>query len=394
MRVLGVVVEYNPFHHGHRYHLKQAKVLCAPDLTVAVMSGQFTQRGEPAIMDKWARAEIALSLGVDLVLELPTAWAARSAGDFATGAVAHLQACGATHLCFGSESGDLEGMKRLAREQNSESAEFRASLRRSLAEGSSYARAKADALTRSTGGAPSTPNDILGLAYLAALDRLKSSMVPVAIRRKGSGYHDEDFTAEIASATAIRVGLRRGEPYGTLPMPEPAVDILRRERELGRAPVFWDSYLEALRFTLARGSAAVFKGLPDMEAGLPHRLANSPGAFGSFEELMAQVKTRRYTRTRLQRTLLYALLDLTSENLRQIHDTGPTYLRVLGLRRESSHLLNALGRTLPFVHNPSEMPGNPSLRLDALATDVYALGYPSSAQRQKRLDYTRQVVVL
>ena len=278
MRVLGLVVEYNPFHNGHRYHLLQAKNHCEPDLTVAIMSGQFTQRGEPAIMDKWARAEAALSQGIDLVLELPTAWAVRSAGDFAMGAVQHLQACGVTHISFGSEANDIEGMVRQAKSQNRESPEYRAVLRRSLSHGATFARAKAEALMHSTGDAVSSPNDILGVAYLAALDRLNSPIVPVGIKRIGSGYHDTDYTAEVASATAIRHGIRSGEPPCRLPMPAAAALIMERETELGRAPVYWDSFLEALRYSLRHLTIEELSSLADMETGLPHRLANLSGA--------------------------------------------------------------------------------------------------------------------
>mgnify|MGYP004707101657 CR=1 FL=1 len=124
------------------------------------------------------------------------------------------------------------------------------------------------------------------------------------------------------------------------------------------------------------------------------RSANLSGAFLTVELLMRQLKTKRYTWTRLQRILLYALFGLTAGRLQQIHQAGPTYLRVLGLRRETSHLLKRLPRTLPLLYNPSEMPDNPSLLLDAAATDIYSLGYPALAQREKKQDYSRQVVVL
>ncbi|HSL93738.1 MAG TPA: nucleotidyltransferase [Bacillota bacterium] len=393
MRVLGLVVEYNPFHNGHLHHLQQARIACAPDLTVAVMSGNFTQRGEPAIMDKWARTEIALSLGVDLVLELPTAWAVRSAGDFAMGAILHLQSFGVTHLCFGSESNDLVAMMRLAREQNRESVTYRATLHRNLSQGSTFARAKAAALEESTGLAISAPNDILGMAYLAALEKLSCPIVPVAIKRIGSGYHDTDYRAAIASATAIRRGISHGGILDNLPIPAKTLEIIRRESEIGRAPIFWDAFTEPLRYQLRRLSASELATLPDMEVGLPHRLANLPGVFPDIEDLVTQIKTKRYTWTRLQRILVYTLLGLTADKLKQIHSAGPTYLRVLGLRRDKSHLLNDLARTLPLVYTPSELPDDPSMRLDAFATDVYAMGFPELSQRHKGQDYTRQVVV-
>ncbi len=394
MRVLGIVVEYNPFHNGHLYHLQQAKIECAPDLTVAIMSGNFTQRGEPAILDKWARAEMALAAGVDLVLELPTAWAVRSARDFAMGAIQHLQACGITHLCFGSESNDLPTMRHLARNQNTESPEYRAVLRQSLSQGAAFARAKSNALQESAGKSVSLPNDILSLAYLAAIDKLSSSIVPVSIKRIGSGYHDTDYRAEIASATAIRRGIAQGEPLPHLPVPAQTLEVISRETTIGRAPVFWNAFTEILRYQLRYMSAQELSLLADMEIGLPHRLTNLPGTFTTVEELLTQLKTRRYAWTRLQRILVYTLLGLTAHRLDDIHRTGPTYLRVLGLRRETSGLLRRLNRELPMIYNPSELPNDQSMALDTKAVDVYAMGYPSPAQREKRQDYTRQLIVL
>lgn len=394
MRVLGIVVEYNPFHNGHLYHLTEAKRLCEPDLVVAVMSGHFTQRGEVAMLDKWARAEMALALGVDLVLELPVAWALRSAGDFAKGAIEHLQSVGATHVCFGSESNDLPSLKRLANASQEETEVYREHLRAGLSKGEAYPRARASALRQSTGLCTETPNDILAIAYLGAMRKLNSAMIPVSIKRIGAGYHDPYISSPMASATAIRAGVRAGNDILQLPMPAETRSLLQREVELGRGPVYLDNFTDLLAYRLRLMSISQLEALADMEIGLPYRILDLASSFASIHDLMRALKTKRYTWTRLQRILCYALLDIAASRLDNIKQQGPSYLRVLGLRKEKTALLKRLNRTLPLVYNPSEMPKNASMALDVLATDIYVLGFPAVHERRSGQDFTHPIVTL
>ena len=390
MRVLGVVVEYNPFHQGHLYHVEEGRRICQPDLVVAVMSGHFTQRGEMALIDKWSRAEMAVSCGVDVVFELPVAWALRSARDFAHGAVEHLHRAGATHLCFGSESSDLPRLLHMAEVFDNETAQFQAELKKHLDQGKSYPRARADALPDNL---ISTPNDILGVEYLLALRRLAPHIAPVVIKRQGAGYHDDSLTAPLASATAIRHGVLAGRDVLDMPLPASSQAILARELGRGRGPVTLNSFSQTILHLLRITSADDLNRLPDMEPGLSYRLKKMAKSNLDIPSLLSALKTKRYTWTRLQRILCYVLLQLTNELLQDIYRVGPAYLRMLALKKDKSAHLGQLQTTLPIISRPAKT-SCASLKLDELATDLYVLGFPEKCQRTGGQDLTRPPVLL
>ena len=209
MNVLGIVSEYNPLHSGHVYHIAASREKTGATHAVCVMSGNFVQRGEPAIVDKWARAKMALNSGIDLVIELPVVFACASAEIFARGAVRILNQTGIiNYLCFGSEQGELETLKRIASVLAEEPSEFRTSLKKYLKQGLSFPAAREKALTGYLrdvpGGIMDKSNNILAIEYLKALITTGSGMEPVTIRRKGSGYQDSIITETFSSATAIR----------------------------------------------------------------------------------------------------------------------------------------------------------------------------------------------
>ena len=398
MRILGLIVEYNPFHQGHLYHVSEARRMCQPDLVLAVMSGHFTQRGEAALVDKWTRAEMAARCGVDVVFELPAAWALRSARDFAQGAVQHLHMAGATHLCFGSESCDLPALERVAEALHAESAEFQAVLRQHLAEGMSYPRARAEALRKvldeGMEQVGTEPNDILGIEYLLALRRLSSNISPVVIKRRGAAYYDESLATPLASATAIRKALFSGSAVEDLPLPASSQNLLARELALGRGPVTLDAYSQVILHLLRSNSAEQLNQLPDMEDGLSYRLKRMAKDHLDLPSLLRALKTKRYTWTRLQRILCYVLLQLTAERLQEIHTVGPCYLRMLALKKDKSALLAKLPSTLPVISSPAKAPSSSSLKLDELATDLFVLGFPKKKERTGGQDLTRPPVLL
>lgn len=397
MRVLGLVVEYNPFHSGHLYHLEESRRVCQPDLTMAVMSGNFTQRGDAAIVDKWARAEMAVRCGVDVVFELPVAWAVRSARDFALGGVWHLHCAGATHLCFGSESGNAEELSQAADVLQSESPEFQLALRTELSTGVNYPRARFQAL-RKLGDETSTmlnePNNILGIAYLLALRKIKSDIIPVTILRQGAGYHDENIESPLASATAIRQAIHREAPLDSLPIPTIAKSIISREQSLGKGPHGMENLNLLIKYAIRSQGAESLANLLDMESGLAYRLKRCEESSATVEELLSCLKTKRYTWTRLQRILCYALLGITSEITDEIHAGGPQYLRILALKKRAAPLLKHLATSIPIVTRPSELKGNRSLKLDVHATNIYALGFPDILHGGAQQDLTRPPVII
>lgn len=411
MRTVGVIVEYNPLHNGHVYHFQQSKIVSGADAAVAVMSGHFLQRGEPAVVDKWARAEMALEMGADLVLELPVAFSSQPAEWFAYGAVSALDATGVVDaLCFGSESGELAGLRRLAAALCEEAEPLRERIRRELGRGVSYPKAYGAAVggyleeylpevgAMNPGEELAKPNNTLGLHYLIALQRLGSRIEPLTILRVKAGYDQPDITdASIASATAIRRllfeerSLKAARPY----FPEATYRILRREWEAGRAPVGWESFARPLLTALLRETPAGLAQYAEVTEGLEHRLLQSLAGIdysrdGWFEQLLAGAKTKRYTRTKLQRTLLRILLGHRKPDLapERVLRPGVPYLRVLGFSAAGRELLRRMKRTarVPVVSKVTRV-DSPLLEMDIRATGLYAVAYDRPAPELLRRDY-------
>lgn len=396
MNVVGIVVEYNPLHNGHVHHIAEARRLTGADAIVAVMSGNFLQRGEPALVDKWARTEMALRLGVDVVFELPVAYAVQPAEWFAYGAMALLAATGVTtHLCFGSEAGSLEALLPLAERLAAESDALKAAVAEELATGASYpaAYAAAAARTLASNGTASgeaataralleQPNNSLGLHYLIALQRLRSGIAPVTIRRRAAGYSDlAPQDAHIASATAVRRlladgGLDSAASY----LPPATADILAREFAAGRGPVTWESFATPLFHQLLLATPEQLGAVHEVTEGLEHRLKKALPQLTqpTVAALLQQLKTKRYTHTKLQRMLLHILMQHPRESLvlEQLAQ-GPAYLRVLGFTDTGQQLLKQIKRsgTLPLLTRAAGLE-HPQLDLDIRAAAAYANAMP------------------
>lgn len=405
MRTVGLIVEYNPFHNGHLYHLQQSKKLTGAEGVVAVMSGHFLQRGEPAMADKWARAEMALSAGCDVVLELPVAYSVQPAQWFAYGAVAALHATGIVDaLCFGSESGNLQALDQAASVLAQEPEAMAEMLRARLKEGQPYPAAytaAAQALLSARGLAEHAfsleqPNHTLGLHYLIALKQLGSRIEACTIRREKSNYDQADITdAAIASATALRKQLSASGSLDAIApfVPASTLDILRREMAAGRAPIDWESFARPLFHELLRADESALAQYAEVTEGLEYRIGRTARELPEWrvEALLERLKTKRYTRTKLQRTLTRILLghakaQLTPEKLAD----GVTYLRVLGFTERGRELLRDMRRraSVPIVDSAAR--GDWAyLRMDAAASAVYALAARPSEPSAALRDYTQ-----
>lgn len=357
MKTIGIVAEYNPFHTGHAHHIRETRRLFQEECAiVAVMSGNWVQRGECAVTDKWTRAEMALSGSVDLVLELPTVWATASAEGFAKGAVALLEATGVVDvLSFGSECGETAPLRELARCLNSP--EFSQALRRELDPKKSFAQCRRQAAARllgeKTAALLDTPNNSLGVEYLRFLP---SNMEAVTIPRRGAD-HDGKTAGEFAPASLLRQYLRDGDvssasPFLSLLWKGEAADMKYLERAL----------IARLR-AMTRSEA---EALPDSGDGLAARLLCAARQTTNLEELYALTKTRTYAHARVRRLALYALLGLRRED----SPTAPPYIRVLGFNHRGQELLKKMNRTasLPFFVKPAH-----SRRLSSQAQVLFAL---------------------
>lgn len=326
MKSCGIIVEYNPFHNGHRYHAEMARKTTGAEVVIAVMSGNFLQRGEPAIIDKWHRANEALQNGVDLVVELPVEWAVQSADYFAKGAVKILQALDCDSLCFGTEeetSFDYGSFGRFV-QQNQDKIEE--SFHELSDQTYSYPQ-KMTAVFRSL--YPdialdfSSPNHILGLSYAKENAKYIHPMELHPIQRKSAGYHEKTITDQtIASATAIRHALEKGKRIaGLVPF--------QTEEDLSTCSLqTWESYWPYLRYRLLSSTLMELTDIYQMTEGIETRMKTAAATANGFADFVSKVKTKRYTWTRIQRLSCYVLLNIKKQEIPI--QQNKNYLRLLG----------------------------------------------------------------
>ncbi|MBR3993513.1 MAG: nucleotidyltransferase [Anaerotignum sp.] len=407
MKTLGIVTEYNPFHKGHAYMIEESKKKAGADRVVVVMSGSFVQRGEPAIFDKWTRTEAALKNGVDMVLELPVLFAASNAETFARAAVRTLEETGIVDvLCFGSESGDLHSMQEAARLMENETEEFQKLLKEQLDEGLSYPAARAKALetvSQISSEILSQPNHILGLEYLKALERYNCTMEPMTIKREGD-YNSPSLTDGFASAAAIRKALAEDRSTEAMPqLPENVHDVYNKALSLGTAPVFWNELTDALHYKLRMSSADEIKEIAEVVEGLENRILHSIDSCYDIKDVVDFIKTKRYTRTKIQRILLHILLDIKEKEVNYFMNLPKMpYIRVLGFQKENSGILADLTENAkcPVLTNLKKAPeqlnedGLALLALEKTATDLHTLAYPNPIYRAPNQDFTKPLVIL
>ena len=397
MKIAGIIAEYNPFHGGHAYQIEQTRKAGASHI-VAVMSGNYVQRGEPACLEKPARAEMALHGGADLVLELPVPWSCARAQDFARAGVSLLHAMGCVELLsFGSECGSTALLCETA--QALESPEMRDCLRGCLDEGMSLPAAREKAAAQCLGKEAAAllqgANDALAFEYLRALKSLHSPIRPLAVLRKGA-RHDETGCAEgFPSAAQIRSLILQDNPQGEKSLPSFSFEILRREITAGRAPVSYSAMETAILSHLRRLSPADLALLPDISEGLEYRLYEGIRSACSLGSLFSCVKTKRYTHARIRRLTLHAFLGVTQGDTA----LSPPYLHVLGFNDRGQEVLRRMRDTAkkPVLMRASGLrtlsPAAQTIyRLNACATDLFALAMP---QKQPcGMEQTKNVVRL
>jgi predicted nucleotidyltransferase len=413
MKVLAVIVEYNPFHLGHRYLIEALGQNQHFDAVICIMSGDFVQRGEPAVCSKWARAEMALRGGADLVIELPFIYAVRSAYYFARGAIQSLAACGVvSHLGFGSESGNIKQLQHLAGIIAAEPADYRDKIKEHLALGLSFPAARSRALQAYLGLSGSQaddlllgPNNILALEYLRVIAELNLPLYPLTIKRKGQAYHDSDL-GSLASATAIRQALfNPQEPEDiTSHMPSSAWEILQRETVQGRAPVAADSLEQAVLSRFRTLDLHEIRQLYEVSEGLEYRIYEGARSCGTLAELRRYIKSRRYSMTRVNRILLYGIMGVNRTLTAEIDQHGPSYLHVLGFSSQGQKILQQINKRSRlqvlnrgkdvkrfFEENRGYAPGA-MLGLDIKAADVYSLLMPDPSARSGAREFTTSPV--
>ncbi|MCV6650572.1 nucleotidyltransferase [Enterococcus faecium] len=327
MKSCGIIVEYNPFHNGHRYHVEMARKTTGAEVVIAVMSGNFLQRGEPAIIDKWHRANEALQNGVDLVVELPVEWAVQSADYFAKGAVKILQTLDCDSLCFGTEeetSFDYSSFGRFVQENQDRIEEAFQELSDQTY---SYPQKMTEVFRSLYPDIVldfSSPNHILGLSYAKENAKYVHPMELHPIRRKSAGYHEKIITDQtIASATAIRRhALEEGKRIAGLVPPQTEEDLSTCSLQT------WESYWPYLRYRLLSSTLLELTDIYQMTEGIESRMKTAAATADSFEDFVSKVKTKRYTWTRIQRLSCYVLLNIKKQEIPV--QQNKNYLRLLG----------------------------------------------------------------
>lgn len=410
MKVLGIISEYNPLHSGHVYHIEASRKKTAATHTLCVMSGQFVQRGEPALVDKWARTRMALKAGIDLVLELPVVFACSSAEFFAYGAVRTLYHTGIVdYLSFGTEQGEIGSLWRIASVLYDEPAVYRETLKKALNEGCSFPVAREKALAACLRELPenilSQSNNILAIEYLKALKSLRSNIQPVTVKREGSLYHNTEMTSSFSSATAIRKFFQGGgqmdDQLLSSNLPPFTLDILNECISAGRGPVFSENYSSIILHRLRTMTAEKLKKSPDVNEGLENRLISAAMQSGSLKDLIELAATSRYPYARIKRIVTGLLWGISKKHLSGfVNDINCGYLRVLGFNSRGRELLHRMRKEalVPVIGKVSSYRNQLSglskemFEYDILATNSYVLGFPDPGSRIGDQDFTTPIV--
>ena len=418
-KVLGIIAEYNPFHNGHLYHLKSSKKLTLTDYTVAIISGNFTQRGSTSIIDKWSKTKMALENGIDLVIELPVLYSISSAENFADGAIKILNSLGIIdYLSFGSETSDIDILKNISEILYNEPIDYKKLLTKELDKGLSFPKARENALLGYIKSSSnnikfdiekytniiSSPNNILGIEYLKALKKYQSNIKPICIERTGTNYNSTDISTKnsiannsicndltaIGSATAIR-GLIKSKDYETIKdlVPSSSYSLLMACLNDGYIVPDLNIFEKEIFYILRKMSVEEIASLPDVSEGLEFSIKKAANSCNNIDDFLNIVKSKRYTVTRLQRILLYALLNISKKDIELSKKIEKPYVRILGFNENGKRLVSQIALNHPeitlitsvkkFIDSNSNKDLQIMFDKDIFATDVYSLGFENNS---------------
>lgn len=392
MTVIGVIAEYNPFHNGHAYHLSRIRERYPDAGIVCVMSGNFTQRGEPAVLPKHIRAAMAVCGGADLVLELPVSYACAPAEVFARGGIGLLASVGLVDIVsFGSECGELPLLCNAAAEQSDDQR-----FRTLLASGASYAEARSASVSEATARILGNPNDLLAVEYLRAMRIRMPCCSAYPVRRVGASHDDDSVKDGVCSASLLRGILRSGGDWNGY-VPESSAPLLSEAIHKGLCPVDPAALDLAMLAAVRRMEPKELQRLPEVSEGLEYRIAAEAQNAVSMAELVDRLKTKRYSHARLRRCMVHAYLGL----FREYQAMRPTYLRVLAASSRGTELLRQMKQTasLPVITKPAslnDLTGDALAlsKMEAKADNLYALAMPDPTQRTGNTFYTTSPYIM
>lgn len=406
-KVLGIVAEYNPFHNGHLYHLQESKKITDSNYTIAVISGNFTQRGNTSIVDKWEKANMAIKNGVDLVIELPLVYSISSAENFADGAIKILNSLNIVdYISFGAETNNISLLDKIATILYEEPKKYKELLSKNLDLGLSFPKAREIALIsyldnnndKEILDELSKPNNILGIEYLKALKKYKSSISPICVKRFKAGYNDLDVQDNIASASSIRnIILENNFEELKKLMPNVSYDILIKNIENKNYVKDINIFEKQIIYNLRKMSLEEISNLPDVSEGLEHLIKTAAISSNNLNDLINSIKSKRYTLSRINRILLYSLLNISKDDINLSKKITP-YIRILAFNDNGKKLLSAISKANPninlvtsvskFMDNCTDNKLKYLLEKDIFATNVYSL-YLNNMQGN--MDYIKRL---
>lgn len=402
--VLGIVAEYNPLHNGHVYHIQNAKERAKAEYVVLIMTGNFTQRGNTSIVDKWEKTRMALKNGVDLVIELPTIYSISSAENFADGAIKILNELRfISHISFGMEEEDITLINNIASVMTNEPKEYKNYLKEALKEGDSYPKAREKALLKYLNDSKyenvlNGSNNILAIEYLKALKRQKSNIIPIGIKREKVFYNSNKIIDEFASSTGIRNLLLSKQIEEVIKVvPASTFNILYENIKEGTFTFDLKDLSKPIIYKFRNMTKEEIRELPDVSEGLENLIKESVEKTNNLVELINLIKNKRYTQTRIQRILLYGLLGISKKDMEMSKKTAP-YIRVLGCNRQGKRLLSEIDRDklITSVKDYENKNKNKSknlkrmLEIDKNATNMYTIAFKENSKCN--LDYTKPLI--
>ena len=407
-KVLGIIAEYNPFHNGHLLHLTKSKEETGAEYSICIMSGNFVQRGNTSIVNKWVKTEMALKSGIDLVLELPTVYSISSAENFAEGAIKLLNSLKIVDtVSFGSENSDIDILNRISGILYEEPKQYVEFLNEELKKGLSFPKARENAILlylndQKYSNILNQPNNTLAIEYLKALKKYKSHIMPIAIKREKAFYNSNCIVDEYASATAIRNMIVNNQFNDIRKvMPRLAYDLLMQEIENNQYVIDISKFEKEILYSIRRLSTADLKKFPEVNEGLENAIKNAANSCNTLAELINIIKSKRYTQTRIQRILLYILLNITKKDMYISRKTVP-YARILGYSPKCKELISEIYNANPkitlitsvknFFDSSNNKTYKHMLSKDILATNIYTLAYKNNSVAN--LDYTKRIVTI
>lgn len=388
---LCIISEYNPFHLGHFYHLEQSILKAKSDFKIAIISGNFVQRGEPSIINKWEKAKCALLAGFDLVVELPVLYAISSAENFANGAVKIAKLLSADYLSFGSESGNIEKLEELTTLVNENNEIYINKVKQKISEGFSYPKSQELAIDELFGADFKnicSPNNILGFEYLKSIKSLSANITPITIKR--------DFSK--SSSSNIRTLIRNKENGINSLLPVFSYEILNENIKKGTSVYSLKSFEKELFYILRNMSDSDLKSVPDIPDNMLSNIKKASSCTNKLEELIAILKNKSVTQARIQRILLYILLGISKSDIEFSKNTMP-YIRILGMNENGKKILSSLNNNANVITSVKSFENSCTnsnllrmLEIDKFATDVYTLAYQSDSKAN--LDYTTRLITI